>query len=142
MVRVTTRRSTGTSVSSNGNRTTIPGPSAPRRRPRRKATTRSYSRTTRSENTASTIRAMPATRVMISALDILVRLPSVRGVAGAAAGDRLGDGAAIGQVLLQGPETDALRDSRGAAQKIGRASCRERAERAGGGVEVYRRRWG
>src|SRR5699024_12874860 len=110
---VATGRSTGASVSSDGSRSTSPAPSPPRRRPRRTATTRSYSRTTRSETTASTIRAMPATRVKISALDILVRLPSVRGVAGGAAGDRLGDGAAIGQVLLQGPETDALRDSRG-----------------------------
>src|SRR5690625_4538169 len=116
MVSVTTRRSTGTSVSSSGSRITIPGPSAPRRRPRRKATTRSYSRTTRRENTASTITAMLPTMARINPLAILIGLPSVRGVAGAPARDRLGDGAAIGQVLLQRPEPDPFRDGRSAAQ--------------------------
>src|SRR5690625_7898123 len=84
--------------------------------PRTSIVMRSTLRTSHKAKATITITAMLPTMARINPLAILIRLPSVRGVAGAPARDRLGDGAAIGQVLLQRPEPDPFRDGRSAAQ--------------------------
>src|SRR5690606_18394493 len=153
MVRVTTRWSTRTDRSRNGSMSTRPGPSAPRSRPRRKTTSRSYSRTTFSEATSSASRTPATTRAATTELGILLRLLPVRGVPGASehdrhrvrvrvgttvggvggppATDRLDRLRAFLEVLVQGPEEHPLGVHRAVAQVRPQRCAPERDEQAG-----------